>query len=346
MSALSRKRDAVADEAVTWLHRLERGCSGDCRSEFVAWYKESDLHKEQFLIVSALRAGLQRLEGVAGPSAAVAANDRSPGTRARSWRDWLLPAGLAIAGVAIVATLAITLFDRLGTSYDWLIAPADASERITLRDGSVIQLNTHARAQMVIFRHSRELHLYEGEAQITVARDASRPFSLISGSFVVHDVGTQFLVSPQGMGIRLLVLDGGVSLTGECRAQTAAVQRVVQLFRQQEVSVPDNQCAAGWRPRTLEQHEIDRRIAWTLDRFYFHGDRLAEVAERFNRYNAVQLRVDPAVADRRVSGHFPATDPQGFLHSVEKSLGVKMSAVPPADPTSGQIYVVDSHSKP
>jgi hypothetical protein len=45
----------------------------------------------------------------------------------------------------------------------------------------------------------------------------------------------------------------------------------------------------------------------------------------------------------RVSGHFPATDPRGFLRSVEKSLGVKMSAVPA---TATQIFVVDSHAEP
>jgi transmembrane sensor len=346
MSALNRKRDAVADEAVTWLHRLGPDCTDECRSGFLDWYKESDLHKEQFLIVAALREGLGKLAVEADSRGSAAAQDPPRGKTEPGWRNWLIPAGLAIAGSTILVTLAIALFDRLTTTHDSLVAPMVASERITLRDGSTIQLNTHARAQMVSSRHSRELHLYEGEVQISVARDDSRPFSLVSGPFVVRDVGTQLLASSAGTGIRLLVLEGGVRMTGDCRSPAAVAQMTVRLVRQQQISVPDNHCTSGWRPRTLPQHEIDQKIAWTLDPFYFHGDRLADVADRFNRYNALQLKVDPAVGDRRVSGHFPATDPRGFVRSVEKSLGVKMSAVPPGTATATQIFVVDSHAEP
>jgi ferric-dicitrate binding protein FerR (iron transport regulator) len=100
-----------------------------------------------------------------------------------------------------------------------------------------------------------------------------------------EDTGTQLLASSAGTGIRLLVLEGGVRLTGACRAQAAATQLAVRLVRQQQISVPDNHCTSGWSPRTPAQHEIDQQIAWTQDRFYFHGDRLADVADRFNRYN-------------------------------------------------------------
>jgi transmembrane sensor len=131
-------------------------------------------------------------------------------------------------------------------------------------------------------------------------------------------MGTRLLASSAGTGIRLLVLEGGVRMTGECRSQATVTQLAVRLVRQQQISVPDNHCTSGWSARTPAQHEIDQQLAWTLDRFYFHGDRLADVADRFNRYNTLQLKVDPAVADRRVSGHFPATDPQGLLHSVRK----------------------------
>ena len=109
---------------------------------------------------------------------------------------------------------------------------------------------------------------------------------------------------------------------------------------------PTSRCTSGWSPRKRLQHEIDQKIAWTLGPFYFHGDRLADVADRFNRYNALQLKVDPAVGDWRVSGHFPAMDPRGFVRGVEKSLGVKMSAVPPGTATAAQIFVVDSHAGP
>jgi FecR protein len=124
--------------------------------------------------------------------------------------------------------LKATLRSGLTTTHDPLVAPLLASERITLRNGSIIQLSTHARVQMVSSRHSRELHLYEGEVQISVARDDSRPFTLISGVFVVHDVGTQLLASSEGTGIRLLVLrrrcqnDRGVPFPGSVGANYGA----------------------------------------------------------------------------------------------------------------------------
>src|ERR1700730_8976457 len=349
MSALSRKRDAVAEEGVTWLHRLEKGCSDECRADFVRWFKQSALHREQFLITSGLREGLKRLDAQSEIANATGDEGMRAWKSAGRQRAWLRPAGVALGVFVVMVTLAFTLVDRLTTTHDLLVPPSEAGQQIILRDGSTIQLDTRARAEMVTSRRSRELRLYEGEARISVSRNPARPFSLVSGPFVVHDMGTQFVARSQGTGIRVLVLDGSVRLTVACRSAAAASAKSTQavlVHRQQEVSVPDDRCSSQSFARTLEQREIDQKIAWTLGRFHFDGDRLAEVVERFNRYNAVQLKVDPAVGNRRVSGHFLATDPEGFVRNIEKSLGVKISAVSPGVPQSDVIYLIDSHSRP
>ena len=55
-------------------------------------------------------------------------------------------------------------------------------------------------------------------------------------------------------------------------------------------------------------------VLWRQRRLKFRDTSLAEAAAEFNRYNDVQIRVDPSVPDdKRLTGIFDADRPQSFV---------------------------------
>jgi transmembrane sensor len=64
-------------------------------------------------------------------------------------------------------------------------------------------------------------------------------------------------------------------------------------------------------------------MSWRDGLLIFEGKPLGEVAAEFNRYNQVQLVVDPSATGVVVDGSFRATNVEGFLRLLEQGFGVE-----------------------
>jgi transmembrane sensor len=78
------------------------------------------------------------------------------------------------------------------------------------------------------------------------------------------------------------------------------------------------------RRAARQPEEITRALVWREGKVSFAGQTLREGAAEFNRYNSVKIEIeDPAVGAMRFGGYYRATDPDGFVAALEKTLPVQ-----------------------
>lgn len=215
------------------------------------------------------------------------------------WWQWSQPFGLAIGGRHYTTALG-------------------GFERIALTDGSVVELNTNSELRVRLRRNRREITLLRGEATFEVAPDEARPFIVVAGNTAVRAVGTAFNVEEGDTRVEVLVTKGVVAV---------GPPREVVAHRGAPAMVDAGQVAIAAssiiRVESVNQEEIERRLAWHRGMLEFDGQSLADVAAQFNRYNERKLVVaDPAVGQVRIGGYFRATDVGAFVRVLQERFGI------------------------
>lgn len=216
-------------------------------------------------------------------------------SRPRTSKRWLAAASFALLAVA---TLAFWQFSRNGSSYR-----TDVGEQksVRLADGSVLELNTRSELRVAYTDEAREIDL-KGEALFTVAKDEHRPFRVRTPDATVQALGTRFNVYEQGNATRVAVLEGRVRVSSTSSSEsfdlTAGEEAEVTHHALRKEMKPNVKLATAWQNRTL----------------VFERASLADVAREFNRYNAMQFKVDGMTgAANRLSGTFDAQHPESLL---------------------------------
>jgi transmembrane sensor len=87
------------------------------------------------------------------------------------------------------------------------------------------------------------------------------------------------------------------------------------------------QVVADGRVTRAEAPNVSRATAWRARKLLFPGDRIADVAAEFNRYNRTRIHVEgEALRNRRMSGVFDADDPSPFLEHLERDPDVRVES--------------------
>lgn len=331
------------EQAAWWVTEL-REATPAIEQDFAEWLQQSPRHVEEYLLVDALwrqmdgvdpqrsidvdaiiaRAGgkatitkitpLGRFSRLFRPANAVS-------TRSRVKRT--------VAVAAAAACMMVSAF----VAWSWLAAQdtyatAVGEQRaVKLDDGSFIYLNTLSRVEVDYTGGERNVRLISGEALFSVAHDATRPFRVHSGGTVVQAIGTQFNVYRRdGQTTTVSVVEGTVQITGEQRP-AAAIVAVNKALTQRSASTdrsgaPPLRITAGEQAEIATSGNIEKRargdieqaIAWRSRRLVFRSESLAEIAEQFNRYNEIKIRVEgESVRHRKLIGTFNADDPTSLI---------------------------------
>lgn len=330
---------AAADierEAAEWLMRRDREESAGEQADFESWLATDSRHRAAYLN---LERTWRQSEGLKAWRPADGTLDLAVLTSAGSRRKTFGPWSLAIAA-------SVALFVAVGIA--WLVAAHGAAayetevggyQRVLLRDGSVIQLNTDTRVRVRLGNDRREVRLVLGEAFFEVAHDPQRPFEVIAGDTTVRAVGTAFTVRLREQdAVEVVVTEGSVTLRmGESGSVETIETTAPSALAAGEAAVAG---PVGVAVQRIAETEVARLLAWQNGELDFIGDPLSEVVAQFNRYNRRRLEiVDPAIAGLRVGGNFRATDLEGFLramrasfdvHAEESNGAIRLSRLPPA----------------
>ena len=329
--------DSVAS---AWLARRDRSLTPAEQDQFLQWLRDDPRHAAAFARLEKTWGALDGLAAEWRPEHSARPNPDLLATRSHRARRWFFPLVIAAA-----ATVALGIFLRRPAP----LAPALAShpavvrsappettlahaglvrhepERMTLPDGSIVDLNAGAKIEVAFTPEERHVRLVGGEAHFTVAKNPARPFVVAAAGVAVRAVGTAFNVRLGADEVAVLVTEGKVRLDSPASDVTAGAPRTeapILVAGQRAIfalAAPSAKPAIAG----VTAAEVDRALAWQSVRLEFADMPLAEVAAEFNRHNRRQLVVgDAATGALRVGGNFRAENVDAFVRLLESSFDV------------------------
>jgi transmembrane sensor len=298
MSVLNQEIDR---QAADWAVKRDLGAlSPQDQAAFEAWLAADIRHLGAYGRAEAVLGRLERVH--TGAVETVRARVPVP---APLWgRRRVVLTGSVAAGLAAVGFFGAALW-REGREEVFVTGLGQVRE-VPLADGSLITLNTNSRVSVRFTPERREIRLLQGEALFDVAKNKKRPFVVVAGDMQVRAVGTAFTVSmlPK-RPIQVLVKEGVVELNrnGPVKGPAVRVKAYTQALAPADAPI----VAAG-----VAQSKLDRTLAWQFGRIAFDNETLQDAVGEFARYSDVRIVLDPAVANRTVTGLFVSNDPIGF----------------------------------
>jgi transmembrane sensor len=307
--------DALLNEATDWLICLNEtdpdpndpyADPEKRKKAFFAWVKQSEQHLRVFMEVSDVECRLRDLSQhpvmelgdlvdlpvpsrTADPVNNVSAGAVAPiGTeqpKSRQHLQWAAGAAGVVAVVAIGAKLIVARdIPVIPTTY---ITNVGQQQSFTLNDGTVMSLNTDTEVVVSISKRERNIHLIRGETYLKIAHDPRRMLTVSTDYGYVRDVGTEIDAQKLPDGMKIVVASGNVE-AGINEGKNADGRQIVSAGHEATISSGQVQ---------ISEVNIENALAWREHRLVFHEDRLAFVAEQFNRYNMTQMRVEGTAAE-------------------------------------------------
>jgi transmembrane sensor len=295
--------ESPRDAAIEWWLRQKPGrLSRGEQAKFEAWLAQSEANRAAFEDIS------EMCGHIVGMRPAQSANSSDEEKR----RAWRLPtAGLVAACLALFVVFDdLSLFLRSDYS-----AGTGQTKRVTLGDGSHVELDAKSAISVRYGPGVRRLTLLEGEAWFEVAPDPTRPFVVEAAGGTVTALGTAFDVALEKERAQVTVTQHRVSVASG--GQTVIVEEGQQsAYAKSAVAHP------------VEPANVERATAWRRGRLMFENRPLGEVVEALGRYHRGYVYfASPALRSRHVTGIFGADDPLSALDEIEISLGLHSARI-------------------
>jgi transmembrane sensor len=212
--------------------------------------------------------------------------------------------------------------------------------RITLPDGSIVELNAQSQVRVRYAEHLRDVDLISGEALFHVTHNPARPFTVHTDRTNIRAIGTQFDVYRKATGTIVTVLEGTVAVEDGTRPdngsgvapptsepdageRSSSSSMRASAIPRSLLTAGDQAIISGQAAVKQAEPNVQAATAWTQGHLVFHATPLEEVASEFNRYNPRQLVIrDPELASFKVTGIFSSTDPSSLILFLEARPGI------------------------
>jgi transmembrane sensor len=297
------------EEAADWLIRMSESELSDTeRAEWECWKVSTPERSRAWSRAQLLQTKLGGLP----PSLAMSALDRPSSPERRA----------ALGKLAMILAILPAGWGswKLAESQQWSADCQTAigqRRELTLADGSKITLNTDTAIDVLFDANQRLIHLREGEILVQTAPDISpiaRPFLVSTRQGRMQALGTRFTVRELQPRTHLAVLEGAVKVElAENRQSTPLIVNAGQ--------------RTDFSSHTLGQLSVaDRYVgAWTQGMLMADKMRLADFVAELTRYRRGFVRLDPALADLRISGAYPISDSQRTLNMLAQTYPILVS---------------------
>ncbi|WP_068877566.1 MULTISPECIES: FecR family protein [unclassified Phenylobacterium] len=313
MSSMATQEERAMADAAAWLARLQRDDVTERDGlDFEAWLAAAPAHAAAYRRTLAM---WHEFEGCADDVLTELTTQARHETlrRAPTRRGWLIGAG----GAALAATLAVAVVPGLVTEPPAETFATGKGERrkITLDDGSVIDLNAETSLSVRLTRSAREVTLADGQAIFDVTHDPGRPFTVAASGRLVRVVGTRFDVRSRHGELAVTVAGGKVRVTP---ATSAASGRAFLLTPGQRLEVD----RAG--VEQLRAVDPEEALGWRIGRLVYRAEPLANVVADLNRQFEHQIEIsDPELGRMPITGVIVVDDQAAVMARLTLMLPVR-----------------------
>ncbi len=309
-------------EASAWLSRLQRDEVTEADGlEFEAWLAEAPANRAAYRQAVAVwhefEVCADDVLAQLATQARHTALRRPPPMRALTrpllTRRWLLGAGgFAVAAGLGLAVLPSVLVQPTTRTY---VTGKGQRQRVTLADGSIVDLNAETHLKVSFARSERRAVLGDGEAIFDVAHDERRPFTVEASNRLVRVVGTQFDVRNRQGELTVTVARGKVQVRPIAAASSG---RTFMLTPGQRLDVDR---AGVEQLRAVDPQEA---FSWRAGRLVYRGQPLADVVADLNRQFVEQVEIsDPALGKMPITGVIVLDDQHAVIARLSLMLPIR-----------------------
>ncbi|MBF4209452.1 MULTISPECIES: FecR family protein [Pseudomonas] len=300
---------AVLREAAEWLVRLDDEPSAADQQAFSAWLAEADEHLDAVQRLQGSLAPLRELPRAPARAALQRVTARAPGKQAL--KALAVSLALLLPGAALLQHYppAYLMADlRTGTG-QW------RSEQ--LPDGSRISLEGRTAVDLQFDAQTRTVRLLSGDILVDVAKDAARPFRVVTEHGSIRALGTRFRVERLDESTRLVMIESSTEVRSGASTQTVSAGQQVQF------SASGMQAVQAVDASGQEQ-------AWARQQMLVREQPLSEVLERLARNHQGYLLFDAkALAHLNVTAVLPADDSERALRLLARSFPIRVEHYTP-----------------
>ncbi|HTO42350.1 MAG TPA: FecR domain-containing protein [Rhizomicrobium sp.] len=309
MSPQTSNANDIQAIAADWLleKREAESWTAERQSELDAWLAASLAHRIAYWRLDAAWTRADLLRALRKPNFA---HPPAP-PRRKGWGFVLRTAAAACVLAVIVGTA--TYLELAKPALKTYATAVGERERLTLADGSQIELNTNTVLRTQINAHQRNIWLDRGEVYFEVTHNAKKPFVVMVAGHRLVDIGTKFVVRRDDGQFRVAVLEGSVALDDGKGGQE-------KILQPGDVAI----ASAGRIALTRKtQAALSDAMGWKRGVLVFDATPLSEAVREFNRYSNRKLVItDPQTAALTIDGTFPSNNAQAFIRLAQAVLGL------------------------
>ncbi|WP_410016677.1 FecR family protein [Sodalis sp. C49] len=303
---LTQHPDAAAQHAIEWMVLLRSGeATEEDFREYERWRYADASHDAACAKIETTLGKIQFLTHAMPPE-----NVRQTLLAPSSRRKFLQNA-LGVAAIAMVGGTVVNQKYPLPYLLTDVHTDTGQRRRIELDDGSTLDLNARTALNISLSETVRSVELRTGGIIARVVGDGNRPFSVNTAMGQILAGEGLFHVRQESGGIHLAVLESVVKVTNR-RGGSQQVGAGHGLWFNQHTLMP-----VGISPYA--------EIAWTQGRLEVRDTPLSSVIAALKNYSPAVIRLDPAIANLRVSGNFPLDDVPYALDALAQTMPIAIT---------------------
>jgi len=202
-----------------------------------------------------------------------------------------------------------------------LVTSIGEQRRITLADGSNLDLAPGSRVVTHFTLAKRDVRLERGQAFFQVAHKLTRPFIVHANNLTVTAVGTEFDVRISPDATAVTVMEGRIKVAPDAEKtdQGGTRMEIIRADIGQRVTFSNSahQFSVG---------TVDPKVAgsWRGGKLQFVGESLEDVVGVINRYSTKHIVVAPALQQTRFTGTVSPTTVRDWFKALEQIYAVEV----------------------
>lgn len=223
----------------------------------------------------------------------------------------------SLLAIAACLLLVISLGWMPGNTADYETRTAETLN-INLPDGSQIQLAPESKLDVVFTDTERKVHLLQGHGFFEIAKNPSKPFSVVARDAEVTVLGTAFDVGLNETNTHVFVKEGVVSV------------KPLSSSDRQTLNIGDGLIISADGKLVQQKISPNYVSSWRDNKLIVNDRPASEVIDTIKRYqNGIVLIADKDLVNQPVTGVYQLNNPDAALSAVARSIGAKVYTVLP-----------------